>query len=385
MSRITVFHKIFFFLAFLVLIGILCLHFFPDNVYRLSLKVSESLSNIYQWEGDDRPTLVYVKPPSHWLGETESMTSLLMAVKKMGWNLVPASKAKNFPKEKLKNAFGLALFNPITLQSNPSFHELFPDIPIVLINNFAKEEQIVKPNLYMNKLINLPGFKKDPRIVGLLTVSFSEYYKEIDNQKIFPNLSFMMNWYLSLAATYYQPKLNKLMYCGARWSNVRSISEKYLSLWRKLDETDYFAVYGGDSWKSYKSFRGYVPADGKSFVREINKNGICLVMHSEIHLQEGIPSGRIFEAAAAAAVIISDKHPFVMREFKDSVLYVDETREDLFEQIDAHMKWIRANPEKAKEKARLSHAIFLQKFTQEQQLAKLYEALQKARKKELIP
>jgi spore maturation protein CgeB len=96
-------------------------------------------------------------------------------------------------------------------------------------------------------------------------------------------------------------------------------------------------------------------------------------MHRDTHLKAGAPSGRIFEAAAAAAVIISDKHPFVEKEFKNSVLYVDQTRDDLFEQIDTHMRWIKENPEAAKTKALQAHKIFLEKFTLEEQLIRLYE------------
>ena len=60
----------------------------------------------------------------------------------------------------------------------------------------------------------------------------------------------------------------------------------------------------------------------------------------------------------------------------NSSLYVDHARDDLFEQIDAHMRWIKENPEEAKLKALKAHEIFLKKFTLEKQLSKLYENFQ---------
>lgn len=108
----------------------------------------------------------------------------------------------------------------------------------------------------------------------------------------------------------------------------------------------------------------------------MNQHGISLVLHNGGHLQNKAPSGRIFEAAAAAAVIISDEHAFVKREFKNSVLYIDHRKFDLFSQIEKHMQWIKANPEKARAMAEKAHQIFLQKFTLEDQLNHLYNNIQ---------
>jgi glycosyltransferase involved in cell wall biosynthesis len=66
-------------------------------------------------------------------------------------------------------------------------------------------------------------------------------------------------------------------------------------------------------------------------------------------------------------VIISDKHPFAEKYFGDSVLYIDTTKsaDEIFQAIDAHMQWILAHPEEAKELARRSHQIFCEQFTLE--------------------
>jgi hypothetical protein len=390
---------------------VLCeLYVFPHNGeiylsylnYQDQIKLEDKTKHITQWISDDRPTIIFAIPPVGWFGETESMTSLLMTAKKMGWNLVWDKKIHQIPAEKLKNAFGLFI-----AYSNALRNCNFPtNIPVVVLNNFVeKKEAAEDPIKYINFLMNPheysftkpfgEGVSADeyfknsslqspivsPKVIGLLLTGYPKVDLKISKDKRMNNLKFIMSWYLTLGTTYYQPRLKKLMFCGAKYpSNVRSESDKYQKLWKKLDETEYFAVYGDEkAWKNFKGYKGYVKADGKSFVKEINRNGICLVMHNQTHLKEGTPSGRIFEAAAAASVIISDKHPFVEREFKDTVLYIDHTRDDLFEQIDAHMQWIKTHPEEAKIKARLAHGIFLQKFTQEQQLSRLYEHLQTAK------
>lgn len=365
------------------------LYFTPHLFLDLNEKTNPELAvaKVSEWQDDDAPTLVYAMPPKHWVGEKEFMTSMLLTAKKMGWNVLPDTEAKKLPKEKLKNAFGIFIVNSVYL-----YFTQFPDIPIFVINNFVPKNEALDPVAHLNKLSSNWYFKKiDKRIFGLGLTSFlpeinvqihqDQIPKDPVTQEATHHIQFIMDWFLTPPLTYYTPDPKKLMYCGVNYpSNVRFQATKYTELWKKLDKQDYFVVYGPkNSWENFKSHAGYIPADGESYIKEIHKNGIYLIIHNEPHFKEGVPSGRIFEAAAAAAVIISDKHPFVEREFKDTVLYVDITREDLFEQIDAHMKWIQTHPEEAKTKARLAHAIFLQKFTEESQLARLYVNFQRYR------
>ena len=142
-----------------------------------------------------------------------------------------------------------------------------------------------------------------------------------------------------------------------------------------LDQNDWLQVYGPEERWGFipHSLKGMLPFDGISIRKAIQEAGIALVLHSSRHLGIGAPSARVFEAAAASAVIISDMHPFIMREFGGSVLYVDHRKngEEMFKQIKSHMEWIRLHPEEAKELAYRSHKIFLEKFTLESELLKL--------------
>ena len=92
------------------------------------------------------------------------------------------------------------------------------------------------------------------------------------------------------------------------------------------------------------------------------------------------PSARIFEAAAASSIIISDELPFTKKHFGDSVLYVDTTRsaEEMFRTINAHMQWIFAHQGEAEAMARRSHQIFCEKFALEdlmRDILDLYESV----------
>src|ERR1700690_3003057 len=101
--------------------------------------------------------------------------------------------------------------------------------------------------------------------------------------------------------------------------------------------------------------------------------GIALVLHSQQHIEQKAPTGRIFEAASSGCVIISDRHPFVVNEFADSVLYIDDTQmaDGLFQQINTHMQWISSHPQETEKMAQRAHSIFSKKFTLERQLQNL--------------
>lgn len=186
-------------------------------------------------------------------------------------------------------------------------------------------------------------------------------------------------WYPTSHATDYpaaQP--NKLFYAGGfLWDNTRN-SEKYRQVFSMLDKTGYFAVCGPKrKWAKTtpNSAVGFIPVDGVKLLDTHHKYGVSLLLHHKLHLDGGAPTGRIFEAAAANTVIISDRHPFIMQHFGDNVLYIDidEDAEGMFNQIDQHMQWIFDNPEQARQLADNCHKVFLQKFTLEQQVQRLLQ------------
>lgn len=173
--------------------------------------------------------------------------------------------------------------------------------------------------------------------------------------------------------------------CGL-WDSERRRSENYKKLYRLLDDAGYIDFYGTPiTWQplGLKNWHGeIISASDSEYLDLIAQYGIALVLHSAEHLAQGIPVPRIFEAAAVGNIIICDKHEFVKKNFQDAVLYidVDKSAEEIFAQIEAHMEWIRNNPEEAQELAKRAHNIFVSQFTLEKQLikiAKLHEASQR--------
>ncbi|MDR2663951.1 MAG: hypothetical protein LBB14_00260 [Puniceicoccales bacterium] len=167
---------------------------------------------------------------------------------------------------------------------------------------------------------------------------------------------------------FYGGPKERLVYYFPLWGARR---KEYLApLYEKLDSTGYFEVYGVAP--KLKSCRGVVK-DPNELLRLTKEGGVSLILHGADHLRNGTLSSRIFEAAAASTVVICDRHPFVVKHFGDSVLYIDQngSPDELFRQIDGHMQWIRSHPREAVELARRSHAIFIEKFPLEREVEKI--------------
>jgi glycosyltransferase involved in cell wall biosynthesis len=191
-----------------------------------------------------------------------------------------------------------------------------------------------------------------------------------------------MRWFFTCPRTSFIPLHPKrIFYCGSNWDRTRK-GEAYKRLFAKLDETGDLSIYGPPkAWKhTPRSYRGFLPFDGRSTIKAMQECGIVLILHSETHLKGNAPTGRIFEAAASGCVIISDRHPFVMQEFGDSALYIDQegSPEAIFQEIEDRLAWIRSNPKEAVEMAARCHEIFEERFTLEEQLLnlkKIYEEI----------
>lgn len=187
-----------------------------------------------------------------------------------------------------------------------------------------------------------------------------------------PERFYCKRWYPTVQyRPYKQVAPQYLFYFLGLWGD-RYENSRYLTLQSKLAQKNYTAFFGSPIIGAPygNAFRGAIDYNGEAVLDLISEMGVCLVLHSKTHLHYGIPSGRIFEAAAASAVILSDLNPFVIEHFGDSVFYVDQelSGEEMFEQIDAHMTWIQNHPEKALEMARKAHKIFEEKFLLEDQL-----------------
>lgn len=173
---------------------------------------------------------------------------------------------------------------------------------------------------------------------------------------------------------YKKLSLNNLVVMIPVWGN-RLADPKFEQLYQLLNQSGFAKFYGVNKHKCVdpQNYMGSIPFDGVSVITALQQHGIVLVIHSDVHNREAIPSARIFEAAAASAVIISDTNPFVIKHFGDSVFYIDTTRsgKNIFKQIQRHMSTIKNDPQKALKMAKKAHDIFEKNFTMEKQLLNL--------------
>lgn len=191
--------------------------------------------------------------------------------------------------------------------------------------------------------------------------------------------------YHSLSQPLLEPTLGekKMFYIGMNWERMNAAKGRHHELLTKLDRMGALKIFGPKSfqgrqvWAGFKSYVGPLPFDGRSIIEEINKAGIALVFSSDSHKDAELMSARLYESAAAGAVIIADDHPFARREFGDCLLYVDPCAREatISEQVMVHWKWIKANPDKALEMAKKAQEIFKEKFILTKSITALYEGL----------
>jgi hypothetical protein len=276
------------------------------------------------------------------------------------------------------------------LKFNPDFilfsHHVNP--------NISQEISLHKSKKYIVSLLSLESMRKDQKFIssknpyvptgdfaslismahGVLTsekeidiyrIMFESMRKPFNGLRIFPLASETKN-------TPAEPV--SIMWMVAGWDKFRS-SNRYQEFITRISNDIPMKVYGKFTNAPY--LKKYVydgsMASSLEVSTAIRKNGIYLLTHSDSHIKSGVPTLRIFEAAAANAVVISDKHPFAMKHFGDNFLYFDQTAdaETMYQQVKSHYDWIQANPEKAKAMASRAHNIFLEKFTLEKDLARI--------------
>lgn len=150
---------------------------------------------------------------------------------------------------------------------------------------------------------------------------------------------------------------SRLFYVGSNWDGRR-----YPTLLRRLSEAGVLALHGtAERWSHLaEAWQGPLPFDGRSVIDAAHHWGMGLCLHLPQHRAEGVPNMRVFELAAAGAVIIADRHPFITHWFGDSVLYVDVEggEEETADRILNQVAWIRAHPAEARAMAADAQAIF---------------------------
>jgi glycosyltransferase involved in cell wall biosynthesis len=161
---------------------------------------------------------------------------------------------------------------------------------------------------------------------------------------------------------------SRIAYLGTNWDGLR-----HASLLRSLTGRNLVRFFGpAEAWRLAGADYGGSPAfDGRTLVAAIAECGVALCLHRPEHMLYGVPSMRVFETAAASAVLISDRHPFVEEHFGDAAYYLDHglSASDAAARVAEIMAEIRAAPAQATERARAAHRVLEEKFTLERHLS----------------
>lgn len=150
---------------------------------------------------------------------------------------------------------------------------------------------------------------------------------------------------------------SRLFYVGSNWDGKR-----YPTLLRRLAEAGVLALHGTQERWSHlpEAYQGPLPFDGRSVIKAAHHWGMGLCLHLPQHRAYGVPNMRVFELAAAGAVIIADRHPFIEHWFADSVLYVETSggEEETAVRVLERVAWVHTHPAEARAMAATAHAIF---------------------------
>jgi phosphoglycerol transferase len=171
-----------------------------------------------------------------------------------------------------------------------------------------------------------------------------------------------------------------MIYVGLHWDGNR-----HGTIFSRLAERLPMNIYGpAERWEHVGArYRGAVPFDGESVIKAIRRSGVALCLNKAAHRDFDCPSMRLFEAAAAGALIISDDFGFPRQWFRNSVLYVDADLPPrlVVEQVVAHFHWAQADRQAANRLAKRSNELFRSQLTLERMLEPLPELVDRARKR----
>jgi hypothetical protein len=292
---------------------------------------------------------------SAYIGDTEAAWRIKIAGENLGWKVcVDERRGSQIENQKFDCVICLIPYKKKSNYSYPNYLAVFA------------------PHTYLNNERSFNSFSEEYDGF-LLTINDRDNLKECleKKQKKFHFMTFYPTIY---NVPYKKVPLNNLVFGLPAWGN-RVKDSKFQNLYQLLNDSGFTKFYGVKPNPNLgtKNHLGAIPFDGASIIKNLQQHGIVLVFHSDIHNREGIPSSRIFEAAAASTVIISDENDFVKKHFGDSVFYINttESEESIFNQIQSHIQTIYEDPENALNMAKKSHEIFSKSFSMESQLINL--------------
>ncbi len=332
------------------------------NVYE-DLKISPELWS-FKNRKDNQYVIAIVSPTR--LGEKQQSVMITESAEKMG-HLVYSYTLNDkdmelFLPAKYMNEIVLYILD---ILFKPDFHLAMSFHVNVDIPNPKVMYISIPPEYYIDKVKdNYSDIKHYTNIIDINLVNSTNDWLE-------PILYKKVNRYYGIvgvpANIYKSSPHNKLLLFGSLWG--RKTDNLYSAI-KELSKQDYmyFIKHNYLILNEGEPQKFSEPAEGlKPLQERLNQYGIGLCAHSRYHVKAGIPSSRMFEIISSGALAISDMNPFVIRFFGDNVFYFDQTAsaEDIYKQIDSHVRWAQTHPKEADQMARNAHKILQDHFTTE--------------------
>ena len=342
---------------------VFCFIFVVYDIYS-NLYISPQLMKLSKLE--DKQYVIAIVSPSTRPGERQQAEMIKGSAQKMGYLVYSYSF----------NDSDMAMFLPARYMNECLLYVL---------------SKIFKPDVHLSMSFHIDIDLPDPKIMYIsvppeyYVARVQETYTDIKNYDNFldinlinsdedwlsPLLHKKVNRYYGIvgvpANTYKYSEHNRLLLFGSLWG--RKTDNLYGAI-KKLAKEDYmfFIKHNYLILEDEETQKFADPADSFEDLQErLNQYGIGLCAHSKYHIKAGVPSSRIFEIISSGALAVSDLNPFVIKFFGDNVLYYDQnaSADEVYNQINSHVRWAQDNPLEATKKAQNAHKILQEKFTAE--------------------
>lgn len=314
-------------------------------------------------------------------GESEARERIKYCLNKLGHEVIELDKDNfSFDNNRYAEDLGIdcLLSHCVTEQKDLTFPDIYSCFFYWCPSSFLAENIAIDYITYINKHDTIVGgYESESTYQDLSNTNFFEHDKEL--------LPFCASVPLDWCLEPIKKDQYKLFYVGMDVGKTR-----YLELIKYLNSKNLIDIYGPESafgkvnsYKKLDSYKGSIPFDGKSILSKINEAGICLALNSKVHNSVDYVSNRIFEAAAAGAVIICDDNKFNRKYFKDNVFYVDirQSEDTVISQIKEILAFIEKNPDIAYEMAVKAQKSFKENLALDNYVLKLVDFINEEKEK----
>lgn len=183
----------------------------------------------------------------------------------------------------------------------------------------------------------------------------------------------------------------RLVYCGINWERLSGKPGRFDHLLKPLDDAGVLDVFGPATvqnvrvWEGFNGYKYEVPFDGKSLIGEIAQSGAVLALSSNAHLRSGVMTSRLFEGAAAGALVFADANSFVRHNFDDETVPIDITGnpEKDAARIAEALRYFNAHPNEAYEKAKALQRKYINGYMLHDQLLQAYARFQEHQERKI--